>query len=86
MAHHNHHHQHRHNANIVHLVERAAVPVAEPVAAVGTMGHNIDIAIPNRVIEARADSTQSASPTSSCGAKECSYGTSYTLPIILGVA
>jgi hypothetical protein len=84
MAHH-HQHQHRHVSNIVNLAHRAAAPVAEPAAAVGAMGHNINIAIPNRVLEVRADTTESAKPTGSCGVNPCEYAPSYTLPVVLGV-
>jgi len=80
-----HHHQHRHAPNIVKLADRAAAPVTEPAAAIGAMGSYINIALPDRVLAVRADSTSSAKPTGSCGVNPCEYPTSYTLPVVLGV-
>jgi len=82
---HQHQHIHRHASNIINLNHRAAAPVAEPVAAIAAMGHNINIAIPNRVLQGRADSTESAKPTGSCGVNPCEYPQSYTVPVVLGV-
>jgi hypothetical protein len=55
-------------------------------------GTIINIAVPDRAIEARSAGTttaSSAASTGSCGANACETGTSqatFTMPIILGVA
>jgi hypothetical protein len=77
-------------ANIVRLGSR--IPVGR---AIGAMeGTIINIAVPDRVIEVRAESTttstsSSAEETSSCGANKCEKPVSqstFTLPIVLGIA
>ncbi len=69
----------------------ARVPVGR--RGLGNMdGTIINIAVPDRVVEARSAATTTASSstsTSSCGANACETGTSqvtFTMPIILGVA
>jgi len=77
---------HRHAANIVRLGHRAAAPGA---AAIGAMDPTMNIAIPSRLVEPRADTTQSAAPTGACGVNPCEKGvsdSSFKLPIILGIA
>jgi hypothetical protein len=69
-------------ANIV----RARVP-----QVVGRMESIMNIAVPNRVVEPRQASTTTSSTdsTSSCGASACEKpvtSSTFTLPIILGVA
>jgi len=76
-------------ANIVKL--RSRVPVAEP-ETLGRMEAIMNIAVPNRVVEARAAATSTSSSstaTGSCGANACQLPVSsstFTMPIILGVA
>lgn len=76
-------------ANIVRLGPR--VPAGR--RAIGTMdGSIINIAVPDRVIEARSASTTTSSSsdaTGSCGANPCEKPVSqstFTLPIVLGIA
>jgi hypothetical protein len=78
-----------HAANIVRLGPRVPVPIAHA-EAIGTMESIANIAVPNRVIEARStETTSSSESTSSCGANACEKSvnsSSFTMPIVLGVA
>lgn len=76
-------------ADIVRLGPR--VPTAR--RAIGTMdGTFIHIAVPDRVIEARATTTASddaATTSANCGVNACEKpvsGATFTLPIVLGIA
>ncbi|KAG4411356.1 hypothetical protein IFR04_015510 [Cadophora malorum] len=56
--------------------------------AIGRMESIMNIAVPDRVVEPRADSTSTSAATGSCGANPCEKPTSsatFTLPIILGI-
>jgi len=60
--------------------------------AIGTMEALLELAVPSRVIEARSDSKSSSSSTASCTSNSqgdtCQKpvsGSSFTMPIILGV-
>ena len=80
---------HRHT-HILRLAHRDADANAGPAAAVGIMDPIMNIAIPSRLVEPRADTTTSsiASPTGSCGANACEKSisdSSFKLPVILGV-
>lgn len=78
-------------ANVAKLGPR--IPMAEP-EPIGRMESIMDFAMPDRVLEARSaetsTSTSSASSsTSSCGVNACETSetnSSFTLPIVLGVA
>lgn len=82
------------HANIVKLGHRAAHAHAHAHAhaapvAVAIMDPIMNIELPTRLLEARADTTTSSTPTGSCGVNPCEKGVSdqsMTLPIILGVA
>ena len=78
--------ENRHISNIVRLGPR--VPTGSQ--PIGRMESLIDIAVPNRVVVPRADSTTtSAEATSSCGENACEKPVSestFTLPIVLGIA
>jgi hypothetical protein len=62
-----------------------------PSAVYGVMGTRMDIKVPNRVVEPRADTTSSSSSittSASCGENACEKGVSgstFTMPIVLGV-
>ena len=81
--------------NIVRLGPRIAVPAAEA-EEVGVMESIMSIAVPDRVVEPRSAATTTASSSdssSTCTANnnsaECQKpvsGSTFTLPIILGVA
>lgn len=78
------HHRHAafHVGNIVRLGHRAPGPDAKP-EAIGVMDPNMNIAVPDRVLEPRATST------SSCGENPCEKpisNSTFTIPIALGVA
>jgi hypothetical protein len=75
----------RRGENIVRLGPRI------PSAIYGVMDTTMNIKIPSRVVEPRADSTSSSDATAtskSCGENPCEIGVSgktFTLPIVLGV-
>jgi hypothetical protein len=71
--------------------QRVANIVRAP-QVLGRMESIINIAVPNRVVEPRQAATStssSAGSTSSCGANACEKSvssTTFTMPIILGIA
>ncbi|KAH7350955.1 hypothetical protein BKA65DRAFT_248370 [Rhexocercosporidium sp. MPI-PUGE-AT-0058] len=73
-----------HLSNIPRLGPR--VPVHPEV--IGRMEAVVNIAVPDRVVEPRADTTSSSAASGSCGANACEKPVSsatFTLPIILGI-
>ncbi|OWO97720.1 hypothetical protein B2J93_2480 [Marssonina coronariae] len=77
------------NLHLSNFIPRLGPRIPAPLKAVGGLDSIMNI-LPDRVLEARADSTSSAAATSgSCGENACEKpvgSSTYTIPIILGIA